>query len=118
MDLAFAERMVGAFAVIALVLFALQFVAKAGWRERVAGRGGRRLVTVLETTFLPNSASLHVVKIGERCIVIGRSGNHIASLAEIPPETMEAWLAAQSASPLGDGALGALARRLGHRTGG
>ena len=114
MDFALAGRMLGAFAVIALVLFALQFVARAGLRQRLASGGSRRLVTVLETTFLPNAASLHVVKIADKYVLIGRSGGHIATLSEIPPENVDAWLAAQPASPLESTPLaGLFARRPG-----
>lgn len=100
MDYLFAERMLGALAVIALVLFALQFVARAGLRQRLMTGGERRLLTVLETTFLPNASSMHVVKVADRYMVVGRSGGHIATLGEIPAETIDAWLAAQAPSPL------------------
>ncbi len=107
MDFVLAGRMVGAFAVIMAVLFALQFIARANLRERLSGRSEGRLITVLETTILPNAAALHVVKIGERYVVIGRSGGHIATLSEIPERTIDAWLEAQSGAggarvPFGD----------------
>jgi flagellar biogenesis protein FliO len=100
MDVSFAARMLGAFAVIAIVLFALQYVARAGLHRRLGAQGGRRLVTIVETTYLPNASSLHVVKIGEEYAVIGRSANYIAKLADVPSETVDGWLAAQAASPL------------------
>ncbi len=108
MDYALAVRMVAAVAVIALVLFALQ-IAMRGWaRRQLSHAHGGRLVTVIETTTLPNAASLHVVKIGDEYVIIGRSGQHIARLGEIAPETVAAWLAGQSATGLSHGIAPAL----------
>lgn len=90
--------MLGAFAVIAVVLFGLQFLARMNLRQRLSRRGDGRLITVLETTMLPNAAALHVVKVAEKYVVIGRSGGHIATLCEIPQSVIDAWLEAQSAS--------------------
>jgi len=112
MDYAFAVRMLGAFAVIALVLFALQFVARAGLAQRLTASRGRRLINVLETTFLPNAASLHVVKMGDKYVVIGRSGSTIANLCELPPESVEVWLAQQSQAPIGQATLTSVVTRL------
>ena len=99
MDLAFAGRLLAACAVIALVLAALQFAMRGVVRGRArAGLRGGRLVSVLETTLLPNASSLHVVRVADRYVVIGRSSGHIATLCEVPPESIEAWRgAAQSA---------------------
>lgn len=112
MEFEFAGRMLAALAVIAVVLFAVQFVARAGLRQRLSTRGGSRLMTVVETTSLPNASSLHAVKVGERYIVVGRSGNYIAMLCELPPQTVEDWLAAQPASPLRPSALADMIARL------
>lgn len=112
MEFEFAGRMLAALAVIAVVLFAVQFVARAGLRQRLSTRGGSRLMTVVETTSLPNASSLHAVKVGERYIVVGRSGNYISMLCELPPQTVEDWLAAQPASPLRPSALADMIARL------
>jgi flagellar biogenesis protein FliO len=112
MDFALAGRVLGAFAAIALVLYALQFVARAALRRQLACGGSRRLITVLETTLLPNAASLHVVKVADKYALIGRSGGHITTLLEIAPEKIEAWLAAGVASPLESSPLAGLAARL------
>lgn len=94
MDFSLAGRMLAALAIIAIVLFSLQLLMRTNIRHQIA-RGDRRLISVLETTLLPNAASLHVVKIAERYVVIGRSGGHIAMLSDIPQASIEAWLAAQ-----------------------
>jgi flagellar biogenesis protein FliO len=94
MDFSLAGRMLGALAVIAIVLFSLQIMVRTNLRQQISG-GDRRLISVLETTLLPNAASLHVVKIAERYVVIGRSGGHIAMLSDIPQAGIDAWFAAQ-----------------------
>jgi hypothetical protein len=101
MELAFAGRVLLALAVIGAILFGLQSVAKLDVRRRLAkpgpGRGGR-LVTVLETTYLPNAASLHVVRIGETYAVVGRSAGFIAKIGDVSPDTIEGWLAVRGSS--------------------
>jgi len=92
MDLALAGRLLASCAVIALVLAVVQLAVRAIVRERShAGKPGGRLVNVLETTVLPNAASLHVVRVADRYVVIGRSAGHIATLCDVPHETIEAW---------------------------
>jgi flagellar biogenesis protein FliO len=115
MDFAFTERMLGALAVLVAVLFALQFVARAGLRARLSSGSAGRVVRVLETTFLPNQATLNVVKIGEKYYVVGQSGAHIELLCEVPPASIDAWLAAQPASPLGSAPLAAWMARVRRR---
>ena len=112
MDLALAGRLLAACAVIALVLAGLQFAVRAAVHARARGglRGGRarrlaggradpdrasarggRLVSVLETTLLPNASSLHVIRVADRYLVVGRSSAHIATLCELPLESIDAW---------------------------
>ncbi|MGH7708641.1 MAG: flagellar biosynthetic protein FliO [Vulcanimicrobiaceae bacterium] len=100
MDFALATRMLSALAVIVLVLFGLQAFARFALRSRLAAGNDRRLVHVIETTFLPNASSLHVLRIADRYVVVGRSGGHIAFLCDIPPDSVASWLAAQPASPI------------------
>ena len=88
MELALAGRSIAACIVIALVLVALQFIARTMLRSRSAATPGGRLIAVLETTMLPSAASLHVVRVAEKYYVVGRSGAHIATLGEIAPESV------------------------------
>lgn len=93
MELALAGRLIAACVVVALVLVALQVVARTSLRARATATPGGRLIAVLETTLLPNAASLHVVRVAEKYYVIGRSGAHIAALGEIAPESVVATAA-------------------------
>jgi flagellar biogenesis protein FliO len=91
--------MLGALAIIAAVLFSLQFFARTRLR-RFAGVGGgrRRLIAIVETAYLPNASYVHVIKIGDTYAVVGQSANHIAKLADVPADTIGAWLSAQAAA--------------------
>jgi len=99
MELALVGRLLAACAVIGLVLVGVQFVALRLAGGRV-GRGGGRLISLVETTNLPGAASLHVVRIAERYYVVGRNAAALGTLCEISAESVERWLAAPtSASP-------------------
>jgi flagellar biogenesis protein FliO len=81
-------RFVGAFGVIALVLYAF-----AALSRRNASPGSflrrERIVEVIETTPLPHASSLHVVKLGDAYVAIGRTDGGISVLREIPKEVVE-----------------------------
>ena len=81
MDAALVGRVLAALAVIGLVLW--------------AGAAAGKIVNVLETTVLPNAASLHVVEIAGGWYVVGRSDAHIALLCEIPADRVAQRLAAR-----------------------
>jgi flagellar biogenesis protein FliO len=99
MELAFAGRMLLSLAIIGAILFGLQYLGKVGLRRRLTEPlGGGRLVTILETTYLPNAASLHVVRIGDAYAVVGRSAGFIAKIADVSPDTIGNWRAARGAS--------------------
>lgn len=81
-------RFVAAFGAIALALCAFAMLSR-----RAAGAGSflrrDRLVEVIETTTLPHSSSLHVVKLGEAYFAIGRTDGGISVLSEIPKDVIE-----------------------------
>ena len=56
---------------------------------------GDRLVSVIETTPLSPTASLHVVKLGERYHVIALSSGTVSLLSEIEPPVVERFAAAR-----------------------
>jgi flagellar biogenesis protein FliO len=81
-------RFVAAFGAIALVLFAFAVLSRRGVRAGSFLRRDR-LVEVIETTTLPHSSSLHVVKLGESYFAIGRTDGGISVLSEIPRDVIE-----------------------------
>jgi flagellar biogenesis protein FliO len=80
-ELAFALRFLAALCVIAGVLVGLRYAGLALQRGRA--RSDSRYLAVLDTAYLPGGASLHVVRAGERLIVVGRSASSVARLAEL-----------------------------------
>jgi len=93
-------RFVAAFAVIALAMYGFATFSRQGAGARAflrcaQGAGARaflrrgRLVEVIETTPLPHSSSLHVVKLGDAYFVIGRTDGGITMLGEIPKDTID-----------------------------
>jgi flagellar biogenesis protein FliO len=88
-------RFVAAFGVIALALCAFALLSRRA--ARVGSFLHRdRLVEVIETTTLPHSSSLHVVKLGEAYFAIGRTDGGISVLSEIPNDVVERRRAADA----------------------
>lgn len=81
--------------VVALMLFGLYTVVRALGRGRLVTSTDRRLVTVVESTFLAQNTTLHVVKAGGRYYLIGGGSGHVNTLAEVPAEEVEPWLREQ-----------------------
>ena len=90
-------RLLGACVVVGLVLFALQAIARRALRGSAALASSGRIVALLETTTLPQGASLHVLRVGERYLLVGRSASSVATLCEIPAEHVTAIVPAVGA---------------------
>jgi len=80
-ELAFALRFFAALAVVAGVLVGLRYAGLALQRGRA--RSDSRYLAVLDTAYLPGGASLHVVRAGERLVVVGRSASSIVTLGDL-----------------------------------
>jgi flagellar biogenesis protein FliO len=81
--------------VVGLMLFGLYSVVRALGRGRLVASTDRKLVTVVESTFLAQNTTLHVVKAADRYYLIGGGAGHVSTLAEIPAEQAEPWLREQ-----------------------
>jgi flagellar biogenesis protein FliO len=80
-ELAFALRFLAALAVVAGVLVGLRYAGLTLQRGRA--RSDARYLAVLHTAYLPGGASLHVVRAGERLVVVGRCASSIALVTEL-----------------------------------
>ncbi len=82
--------------VVALMLGGLYAVMRGFARGRLLAAADRRLVSVLESTMLSQHGSLHVVKVGSRYFLLG-GGSHASpsTLAELPADEIEGWIADQ-----------------------
>ncbi len=81
-----------ALVVVALMLFGLYTVVRALGRGRLVTSTDRRLVSVIESTFLAQNTTLHVVKVGDRYYLIGGGAGHVNTLAEVSSDQVEPWL--------------------------
>ena len=91
----FIRQYILALFVVALMLFGLYTVVRTLGRGRLVASTDKRLVTVVESTFLAQNTTLHVVKAGDRYYMLGGGAGHVNTLAELPPEQVEPWLREQ-----------------------
>ena len=85
-------RVISGLALVAFLLLGLYYVVRFLSQGRLLTLGRSRLMTVIETTFLAQNTSIHVVKIGGRYFLIGASSGHVALISEIPPEEVEPFV--------------------------
>ncbi len=111
MDVTFAARTLGALAVIVAVLSLLAYLAKAGTFARIGVAGGRRLVTVIETTVLPGGATVHVVSVAGEYLLLGRTNGSVTTLSDLSKESVDSWLAAGELSSSSAGWIARARRR-------
>ena len=95
MSTGFWSNYIFALVVVALMLVGLYVLVRGIARGRVLISADRRLVTVLESTMLSQHVSLHVVKVGGRYLLVGGGSAQVNTLAELPSEDVEPWLATQ-----------------------
>jgi flagellar biogenesis protein FliO len=84
-----------ALAVVALVLFGLLYAVRFLNRSRLVSSSGKRLITVVESTFLAQNTTLHVVKVADRYYLVGGGMGHLSLVGEVPAEAVDPWLAQQ-----------------------
>lgn len=101
MDISFLLRIVSAFALVALLLLGLTYVVRALSRGRLVVSANRKLVTVVESTFVAQNVTLHVVKVGDRFYLLGGGSAGLTKIDEVPAEFAAHWLDEQKRS-LGD----------------
>ena len=88
-------RSVWAFAVVALLLVGLTYVVRSLNRGRIVAATGRRLVTVVESTFLAQNVTLHVVKVGDRYYLVGGGSAGVTHIADVSPDVVDPYIETQ-----------------------
>jgi flagellar biogenesis protein FliO len=86
---------VWAFAVIALLLAGLTYGVRALNRGRIVSATGKRLVTVVESTFLAQNTTVHVVKVGDRYYLIGGGSAGVTHIADVPSDAVDPYIETQ-----------------------
>ena len=84
-----------ALVIIAIVLFALTWIVRLLSRGRLLAGTASKLVSVVESTFLTQHSTLHVVKVGDRFFVVGGGQAGITLISELPPEQVNEWIESQ-----------------------
>jgi flagellar biogenesis protein FliO len=92
MDIFFLLRVGSAFALVALLLIGLTYIVRALSRGRLVVSANRKLVTVVESTYLAQNVTLHVVKVGERFYLVGGGSAGITKIDDVPAEMAQPWL--------------------------
>jgi flagellar biogenesis protein FliO len=76
----------------------LTYIVRALSRGRLVVAANRKLVTVVESTFLAQNVTLHVVKVGERFYLLGGGSAGLTNIDEVPAELAQVWLDDQKRS--------------------
>ncbi len=98
MTLAFLFQVVWAFALVALLLVGMTYVARSIQRGRVVVGAGRRLVSTVESAILAQNVTVHVVKVGGRYYLVGGGSAGVSLLAELPADEVEPYIASHRAA--------------------
>lgn len=98
MDIAYVLRVVQAFALVGLLLFALVYLGRLFQRGRMVTPRGRRLVTTIESTALAQNVAVHIVRVGDKYFLVGGGTGGVALLAELPAAEIEPFVEAQRAA--------------------
>jgi flagellar biogenesis protein FliO len=64
-------------------------------RSRIVAASGRRLVTVVESTFLAQNVTVHVVKVGDRYYLVGGGSAGVTHIADVPSDAVDPYLETQ-----------------------
>jgi hypothetical protein len=75
--------LLAALCTIGCLLAGLRFALGAGLRA-TAARGPAREIALLETLRLPDAAALHLIRAGDRLVVVGRAGSQLTAICEWP----------------------------------
>jgi flagellar biogenesis protein FliO len=92
MDLVLMLRGVQALAIVGLLLLTFWWIARVLGRGRLVVSADKRLVSVIESTYLSQHTTLHVVKIGDKYYAVGGGAGHLAMLGEVPAESVVPWI--------------------------
>ena len=98
MNIAFVLQVVWAFALVALLLAGMIYLARAFQRSRITGVLGRRLITTIESTALAQNVTVHVVRVGDKYFLVGGGSAGVNLLAELPASEIEPYIEAHRAA--------------------
>ncbi|HEV3091058.1 MAG TPA: flagellar biosynthetic protein FliO [Candidatus Cybelea sp.] len=74
---------------LAAAVLALLYVLAQRLRAGSLPRRAHRCVEVVESAMLSPQAAVHLLRVGKRYVLVGRSANAICALAELTPGELE-----------------------------
>ncbi len=98
MDIAFALKIIWAFALVALLLYGMVLITRAMQRGRIVAATGKRLISTIESTALAQHVTVHVVRVADKYFLVGGGSAGVSLLAELPPGEVEPYIAQQRAA--------------------
>jgi flagellar biogenesis protein FliO len=98
MDIAYVLRVVQAFALVGLLLFALVYLGRIFQRGRMVAPRARRLVTTIESTALAQNVAIHIVRVADKYFLVGGGAAGVVLLSELPADEIEPYVEAQRAA--------------------
>jgi len=94
-SVSFVFRVLAALALIAVLLVVLTWVVRQLSRGRLVVASSRRLVSVVESTFLAQNVTVHVIKVADRFYLVGGGSAGVSKIEEVPAESVTPWIAEQ-----------------------
>jgi flagellar biogenesis protein FliO len=88
-------RAISALALVALLLLALYWGLRLLSQGRLVSMGRTRLVSVVESTFVGQNVSVHLMKVAGRYLLVGASSGHVGLISELSPEEVEPLIESQ-----------------------
>jgi len=77
------------------LLLGLYYAVRGLARGRLVLSTERKLLTVVESTFLAQHVTMHVVKIANRYYLVGGGQSGVTLIDEVPADVVEPWIDAQ-----------------------
>lgn len=76
-------------------MFGLTYVVRQLNRGRIVASTSRKLVSVVESTFLSQNTTVHVVKVADTYFLVGGGSAGVTHIADLSPEIVEPYIETQ-----------------------
>nr|MBN2278328.1 flagellar biosynthetic protein FliO [candidate division Zixibacteria bacterium] len=94
-------KLLGALVVVVAGIYGFVFILRRMMGRKFSGNGNRKLIEVIETTYLEQKKSISLVRFYDRAVLVGSAESGINILAELNPEETAKILALGSAEKMG-----------------
>jgi flagellar biogenesis protein FliO len=84
-----------ALALVAVVLAGAAYALRLLSRSRIVAPGGTRLVRVVESTFVAPAVGVHLLKVGDRYVLVGGGSAGVTHIADVAADAVAPSIEAQ-----------------------